>query len=260
MKILSISLDRKIFEPGSAVRSRLLEYGRLVEELHVIVFAKRSSGFKDESFQPNIFIYPTNTRTRLGYILRAVFVACAINRRGIVIDVVSAQDPFETGFTAYIISRILKAKFHLQIHTDMMSPYFKGESFINRARVFFARFLIPHADAIRVVSERIKSSLSVVSCQLSVVSVLPIFIDTTAISSIPITHNLKKKYPQFEKHIFMASRLSPEKNIGLAIEAMNEIIQKYPRVGLIIVGSGSKKESLVLETRKYNLESNIIFE
>ena len=167
MKVLSISLDRKVFEQGSAVRSRLLDYGRLVEELHIIVFAKKSYGFKNESFPPNIFLYPTNTRTRLGYILRAIVIAYEIKRSGISIDVVSAQDPFETGLIAFLISRILRAKLHLQIHTDVMSPYFKKESLMNRVRVLFATFLIPRANAIRVVSERIKNSLTTNNYQLS---------------------------------------------------------------------------------------------
>jgi len=45
----------------------------------------------------------------------------------------------------------------LQIHTDIMSPYFARESVLNRARVQIAKFLIPRADAIRVVSPRIKN-------------------------------------------------------------------------------------------------------
>lgn len=48
MKILSIGSDRKVFEEGSAVRSRLLDYGRFVEEIHIIVFAKKSQGFHED--------------------------------------------------------------------------------------------------------------------------------------------------------------------------------------------------------------------
>lgn len=257
MKVLSISLDRKVFEEGSAVRSRLLDYGRLVEELHVIVFTKKTGKFEVQSFPPNIFLYPTNTRTRLGYILRAINIARSMKRSGIDIDIVSSQDPFETGLTAFLVSLILKTKFHLQVHTDVMSPYFKKGSLMNCARVLLARFLIPRADAIRVVSERIKSSLPVVHCPLSIV---PIFVDTIAIENTPITHDLKKKYPQFERHILMASRLTKEKNIELAVEAMREVVKKYPKTGLIIVGDGPEQDILSLKAKSYKLTANIIFE
>ena len=140
MRILSISSDRKVFKEGSAVRSRLLEYGRLVDEMHVIVFAKKSLGLHEESFQPNIFLYPTKARTRVGYIFSAVREAMKLKSRGVQIDVVTAQDPFEIGLAAYFIARIFGAKLHLQVHTDLMNPYFKKESMLNRARVRFARF------------------------------------------------------------------------------------------------------------------------
>ena len=40
----------------------------------------------------------------------------------------------------------------------------------------------------------------------------------------------------------MASRLSREKNISLAINALAEITKKYPKTGLVIVGDGKEKE------------------
>ncbi|MBI3634361.1 MAG: glycosyltransferase [Candidatus Yonathbacteria bacterium] len=260
MKVLSISLDRKVFEEGSAMRSRLLDYGRLVEEIHVIVFAKKTGKFESQSFPPNIFLYPTNTLTRIGYMLRAVNIARVMKRSGVDIDVVSSQDPFETGITAFLISRIIGAKFHLQIHTDMMSPYFKDESLVNRVRVIIAKFLIPRANAIRVVSLRIKNSLTPNTQHLIPITVLPVFVDVARIRDTPTTHSLKKKYPQFEKHILMASRLAPEKNIELAIEAMKELVQRYPKAGLIIVGDGPERSTLALKAKSQNLTTSIVFE
>ncbi len=257
MKILSIGSDRKVFEEGSAVRSRLLEYGRLVEEMHVIVFAKKTLGFRDESFPPNIFLYPTNSNTRLGYILRAIMLARKLKHRGVQIDVVTAQDPFESGIAGYFIARALGARLHLQIHTDFMSPYFARESFLNSIRVHLAKFLLPCASAVRVVSERIKKSISEIVRNGTPVAVLPIFVDIT------VTHtsrDIKKNYPQFEKHILMASRLSHEKNIPLAIKSMKEIVAKYPKVGLIITGSGIEEERLKKLVKDLELEKNVVFE
>jgi glycosyltransferase involved in cell wall biosynthesis len=262
MNILSISSDRKMFEQGSAVRARLLEYGQLVKRLHVIVFAKESLRFEDEVIHPNIFLYPTNTKTRLGYIPRAILKARALKKRAVRIDVVTAQDPFELGLTAYLIARIFGAKLHLQVHTDFMSPYFAKESLMNYARVMLAKFLLPRADAVRVVSERIRNSiLSIQRARpMPSIEVLPIFVPTDSTAEVSSAHDLKKKYPQFEKHILMASRLTPEKNINLAIEVMAEIVIKYPKTGLIIVGEGSEKEALITKTKNYNLQDHVMFE
>lgn len=259
LTVLSISSDRKVFDEGSAVRARLLEYGRLADELRVIVFAKKSLGFVDETIHPNIFLYPTHSLGRFSHIPAAVMRAYRLKRSGVSIDVVTVQDPFECGLAGYFIARLFGAHLHLQIHTDFMSPYFARESFLSRARVFVAKFLLPRADAIRVVSVRIKNSLLAIGYKLPTISILPIFVDINHIARMPIAHDLKKKYPQFEKHILMASRLSPEKNIELAIRAMREVVKRYPKAGLVVVGSGAEEASLKKLVAELALEKSIVF-
>ena len=46
MKVITIGTDRKIFEEGSAVRERMVEYGKLFEKLEVIVFSNRSMNYE----------------------------------------------------------------------------------------------------------------------------------------------------------------------------------------------------------------------
>jgi glycosyltransferase involved in cell wall biosynthesis len=258
MNILSISSDRKLFEPGSAVRSRTLEYGRLANELHIIVFAKRSLGFHDESFPPNVFLYPTNARTRSGYMLCAIAQALKVKRHGVHIDIVTAQDPFESGLTAFLVARMFGAKLHFQIHTDFLSPYFARESLVNRMRVVLAKRLLPHAHAVRVVSSRIRESLRGVVRAKTPVAVLPIFVDVAQITKTPVTHDLKKEYPQFNFHALMASRLTSEKNIPLALEMFREVVVKYPRAGLVIAGDGPQEAWIRSLVRAHNLEQNVV--
>lgn len=257
MKVLSISTDRKVFEEGSAVRGRLLQYGRLVDEIHVVVFAKRSLGFSDETFPPNIFLYPTNSSVKFFHIFFAIARALKMKRRGVSIDVVTTQDPFETGLAGYIVARIFNARLHIQIHTDVMSPYFARESVLNRIRVRIAKFLIPHAQAIRVVSERIKNSIEKIVRAGTSIAVLPILIER---KSLQHAVDLKKKYPQFDSHILVASRLSREKNIESTIEAMRSVASKYPKAGLIIVGSGLEEKKLKKRVAQLALGENVIFE
>ena len=258
MNILSVSLDRKVFEEGSAVRSRLLEYGRLADELRIIVFAKRSAGVSAQSFPPNIFLYPTNARTRFGYIPAALRQVVTLKKQGVHVDVVTAQDPFETGLTAFLIARILGAKLHLQIHTDFLSPHFARESFINRARVVLAKFLLPRAHAVRVVSARIKQSIEGLVRREVMVTVLPILVDVERLQNTPVVRDIKKEYPQFSTHFLMASRLSVEKNIPLAFEAFCEVLEKYPRAGLVVVGSGPEEPWIQSLVQAHNLSRNVV--
>lgn len=260
MKILMISSDRKMFEQGSDVRSRLLDYGGIVDELHIVVFTKKTLGLQKETFAHNIFLYPTNALTRFGYIARAIREGVKIARSGIKFDVITAQDPFEIGFVAYALSRILNARLHIQVHTDHMSPYFKNESPLNRFRVMISRFVLPRAGAVRVVSERIKSALSGVVNEKVLIEIIPVFIDADRIRNTKITQNLKTKYSQFDKIILMASRLSPEKNIQMAIRSMVHVAERYPKTGLIIAGSGKEESSLKKFVNELHLEKNIMFE
>lgn len=257
MKILSIGSDRKVFEEGSAVRARLLEYGLLVEELHVVVFAERSSGFLVESFPPNIFLYPTNSFGKFFHIPFAIMCALKMKRRGVEIDIVTTQDPFEAGVVGCVIARFFKARLHVQIHTDMMSPYFERESALNRVRVFVAKILLPYADAVRVVSPRIKKSISNFVRSGVPITVLPIFVDVARAMEAKAS---EKKFPQFEKTLLVASRLSREKNIGTAIEALQIVLKKYPAIGLVIVGEGPELKNLKSLVKERNLESQVVFE
>ena len=50
--VLMISSDRKVFEKDSAVRRRMIEYGGITDELHIVVFSRRignrESGIRNE--------------------------------------------------------------------------------------------------------------------------------------------------------------------------------------------------------------------
>ncbi|MBU4223639.1 glycosyltransferase, partial [Patescibacteria group bacterium] len=182
-------------------------------------------------------------------------------RRRIGNSLVTAQDPFECGLSGYAIAKRFGLPLQLQIHTDFLNQYFKNESYLNRVRLKISQFILPKADCIRVVSERVKNSLESSGLALKAkIKLLPVFVDVKKIQKAPVKTDLRQKYPQFSHIILMASRLSKEKNIGLAIEAMKGVIQKYPKAGLVIVGSGQEKENYSLLVTRYALRNNVIIE
>ena len=172
-------------------------------------------------------------------------------------DVVTAQDPFALGLLGWHIARGQDAKLQLQVHTDVFAPAYAVHSLPNRARVLYARFLLSRADCIRVVSERIKQSLS--SCGLRApVCVLPIFIDVEAIKKAVPT-DFQRDYPQFSKILLVASRLEKEKNIAAVLKAMQKILKEFPAAGLFIAGDGSQKRALASLARDLGIEKNVVF-
>ena len=255
MKVLMISTDKKILEQGSSVQKRMQEYGSLVDELDIIVCAKNG---KQIVLDNNVQVFPTNSKSKIFYFWDAVRVAKKNIQSDV--DLVTTQDPFETGLAGWMISERLKAKLQLQIHTDFLSPHFISGSLKNRIRVILAKFLLPKADSIRVVSERIKQSLTTYNLRLTTVSVLPIFVDVEKIKSSPINVDLDEKYPQFDFILLMTSRLEPEKNIELAINAMKDILKENSNAGLVIAGSGSLEKELKNHVQNLGLEDNVKFE
>lgn len=257
MNVLMISSDRKVFKSGSAVRLRVIEYGSCIDELHVVVFAKKSLGFNEQKISDNVWLYSTNSSARFRYSTDAIKIGNKIND----IDLITTQDPFETGWAGLRIARKKEAKLQMQIHTDFLNSYFYKESLLNFIRVQLAKYLLPQADCVRVVSRRIADSLK--SSKISLKSepeILPIFVDVKGIKEYVSRVDLHQKYPQFEKIILMASRLSKEKNISLAINVMKEVLLKYPKTGLVIIGEGPESAMLKLRVKKELLSNNIIFE
>lgn len=252
-----ISTDKRIFDENSTVRQRMFDYGTITDSLHIIVLSRK---LKDEGERKNfrisdkVFIYPTNSTSKFRYSSDAKKIASRLEN----IDLVTSQDPYETGWIAWRIVKKIKAKLELQIHTDIFNPYFIKHSWSNRVRSRIARFLLPKADHIRAVSKRIKLSLP--NKLQEKTTILPIFVSPTFIQFAEPDFDLKQKYLQFKFIMIMLSRLEKEKNVSMAIEALAKIVEVFPKTGLIIVGEGSLKKSLKRQTRKLGLKKNVIFE
>lgn len=257
MKILMLSRDPEIFREHSEVRQRMIEYGSVFEELHVVVVTKQRANNK-EQIAKNVWVYPAT-------FISAFRVAASVIHasRFVLHNFSTAQDPFELGLIASRLKKKFGIPLQLQVHTDFLSPYFGRESLKNRARVMLAKRLLPKADSIRVVSERIKKSLVVSGYALvaNKISVLPIFVDTAKIKKAPVVESLHQKYPG-RFIILMASRLTREKHILLALEAMrvlkNESFAVRPM--LVIVGDGPEQRKLKVESEKLKVLDSVVLE
>ena len=234
MKILMLSGDSGVLDPKSETGKRMKEYRQTLGTLDVLLA------------YGNIFRFVGAFFAGLGMLWRRKY------------DVITAQD-VEHSLLAWIFSLFLKTPWQMQIHADIMSPYFRRESFKNKIRVALVKFLVPRADCVRVVSNRIKRSLIKLNKNLNKpdkITVLPIFVDTEEIKNAPIKTDLHKKYPG-RFIILMASRITKEKNIGLAIEEVKRLIT-HPL--LLVVGDGPEIENLKFKIYKMRLNDNVIFE
>jgi glycosyltransferase involved in cell wall biosynthesis len=228
MRILSIGTDRKLFDETSAVRARQQAYAEKFGNLDIIVFTLRQSQGKQQDGV--LTIVPTNSFLRLLYGWDALRIAKTLQKP----DVVTAQDPFETGLISWFIARRLKVPLHVQVHTDFLSSGFVRGSFLNRIRRRIAWFVLNRATRIRVTLERTKDDLVRRGIKVPI-TVLPIFVDAARFAAIP-----RAKHPKWKIAALCVGRLEPEKNFALAIDAVAVARKKGHDIGLTIVGSGSQ--------------------
>ncbi|MDP3729366.1 MAG: glycosyltransferase [bacterium] len=261
VNVLTIGSDRLLFKEGSDVQKRVEEYGKLFQELHIIVYTKKEDTYANIRLGDNIYVYPTATSTPFSYIWDIYRIARSIFANSSQRWAITTQDPFEFGFAGWLLKLRYRFPLQVQIHTDFLSPYFWKESLKNKIRVLLARFVVPRADHIRVVSERIKQSLkSHVACNMSHVTALPIFVDVKKIQSAKIKIDLHKKYTTHDFIIVVASRLTKEKNVGLVIDAMSDVVKKHPKTLLVIIGDGPEKEKLMVKCQMLHVAGNVVFE
>ncbi len=233
---MMFSSDPKAFEAGSKTAERMGKYREVLEKLDIIRLDR--------------------SRGRLLRFWRAYREAKRLLKRDRY-DLITAQE-IEHAFLAWRLSRKFGVPFEIQIHTDIFSPYFVGSSVSNKVRVLSARFLLPRASHIRVVSQRIKNSLlGLTLYRLPPISVLPIF------SEISLTKgggNIKAKYPDASFVILMVSRLTHEKNIPLAIRAFRKVADEFPGAFLFIVGDGPERERLEEEAIHEKIQPRVLFQ
>ncbi len=257
LKVLMIGSDRKIFEEGSAVSKRMKEYGSLVEELHIVHMSDAHHGLEDKQLFENVWIYPTNSMISFLRPLDAVRIG-----RKIVFDkrfvrgqsLITAQD-IESGWAGLKIKSKWRIPLELQLHTDPFSPYFRG--FQNRVRKYFMKRVLRKADSIRVVSNNLKSKILNLKSDAKV-SVLPIYVDKEQIENAQVSFDLHAHY-RWHFILLVVSRLSPEKNLALALSVLARVRLKFPNTGLVIVGSGPEEKSLKSKVKNLKLEGAVEF-
>jgi len=124
----------------------------------------------------------------------------------------------------------------------------------NRIRLKMADTVLRKADGIRVVSERIRTSLVArYGSRIPVPSVIPIYVASERPPSVELPPH------QFPFALITVSRLEPEKRIDDILDALARIRERFPVVGLIIVGEGRERERLERVVSDKKLGDRVLF-
>ncbi|PIR92487.1 hypothetical protein COU01_01375 [Candidatus Falkowbacteria bacterium CG10_big_fil_rev_8_21_14_0_10_44_15] len=226
MKILSISLDKNILDKDSAAAKRMVEYGNLVERYTILVLADRDQEFGLSDKVKVIAIRKSNKFFSLLKLKRRA--AEVLNSENY--NIITVQDAYFIGLIALKLAK----KFHLGLEAQV-----HGFEKFSGARKLLAKKVLRNADAVRVVSQRLKRQLiSDFGVAERKITVVPIYSEHRTCNTQHITYTN-------DKFIFLTvGRLVPVKNVSLQIKAMRHIVKQFPQAELWIVGDGEQRQAL----------------
>ncbi len=260
LKVLMISSDRNILLPESAVSMRMKEYGALVKELHIVLLSNLSHRLKETQIEDNVWVYPTNSLASVLRPLSAFKIAkkIVLKQNFMLGHSVLTTDSIEGAWVGLRIKHKWHIPLEVQIHTDLFSPFFRG--FQNFIRKIFARRILMEADKVRVVSRDILNKIKrKFSFDDNKIFVLPIYVNRERVHDTPTAFDLRTRLG-WKFIILSVSRLSSEKNLGLALEVISRVRSKFPNAGLVIVGSGPEEGNLRDKVKKMGIEKGVVFE
>ena len=240
LNVLSITYGRELFQTGTTNRNRVLACSEACQSYHVIVFTLRKHNLQVQKVNEKLTFHPTNARTRIGMVIKAVIIGLSILRQYKPGEpwVIRAHDLFECGLVGFILRLKTKVPLNVQMRSDFFShPYWRREQLFNRVRWLFGLWLLPRADSVRVVAKRIVEDLLKRGIKSDRLHLLP-----TTINVADFTLTSPRRFDRQTINIIGVARFVAQKNFPLLIEAFNLATAEVPNLRLTIVGSGPEEK------------------
>jgi len=242
MKVLMLSIDAAIAQSGSRSFNRMKELSDLVDELFIIVF-KKGSQVKIKDGKLKIWSTPYVGRWR------SLMWAYGFGKKLCLeheVQVVTAQDPYYLGLVGLSLARKFKLGLEVQVHG--WEKYFG-------LRKIVAKYVIPKAQAIRVVSKRLEDQLvDKFSVKKEKIICLPIY------TRIKRPEDSSRDMNTNGKFIFITiSRLVGVKNIEMQVRALGKILESFPNTALWVIGHGPEREKLDKMVSDLGLREDVNF-
>lgn len=245
MKLLTIGYDKDLLDPTSGAAARHRAYAAHLEALHVIVLSRAKDTPETVELGENVYAHKTGGGSPFAVLQSAFAIGKAIlGEEGT--WVISAQDPFECALVGVLLRRATGTSLQIQEHGDFFSrPYWRRESLMNRARYMLGRMLLPRADCVRAVSERIQRTLVRCGVKEERITVVPVYTELAAFRSAVPDHGIEALRPEGGTLILSMARFVPQKNLCLLLRAFRHVLAAESNVRLVLVGQGADKQRLL---------------
>ncbi len=244
MHVVSLGHDTKIFDSTSRPYARQVAYAKKAGQLSMLIPTQTSyptvttEGFVVEAVAARLAL--VRFLKLLRRTLRAV--SCAKRNEQVVLTV---QSPFELGLIGYLVAACCRVPLEVQVHGDFYSrEYWRRESRGNRLRYQLGLFVLRRAERVRVVGERIRTSLVSRKVAREKITVLPI---QTALTSF-LEAAPRPLWPDTNRlTIISVARFSREKNLSMLLQAFKSVNQVHSDTQLVLVGEGGEEKKLRAE-------------
>ncbi|MBU2566318.1 glycosyltransferase family 4 protein, partial [Patescibacteria group bacterium] len=259
LSVLSISLEKKLFEPGK-VRDRIVNQLKGFDAT-IIVFAKQKFS---EQIAPNVRVISTASWNKFFYVTDALIKLWKLRKQNF--NAITTQDPVETALVGILASRLFKTTFTIQDHGyTFHGNYYRKESFLNFFRYWFARLVITKADAIRVVSQRTEDALLGIGVSKDKIVRFPLELTPpnlplrgeTSGSANSTSVDAVRGTSDVGRYFLLVCRFVPIKRIDIAIHAFSLVVKSTQDVKLKIIGQGSLKNQIDNWIKEFNLQDRV---
>lgn len=192
-------------------------------------------------------------KNRLNYLLVPLFILfqfislCMLHRK-FKYDVVHAHWLIPQGFLAVVARQISRNKYKIFVTSH------GGDLYALNTRLFrkLKSWIVEKADKITVVSEAMRVYCKKLNINTDKITVCSMGVD--------LRNTFIPKIPYMERNgIIFVGRLVEKKGVVYLINAMKEIIKKYPSTRLCVVGDGPDRNFLEKLAGENNINQNISF-
>jgi 1,2-diacylglycerol 3-alpha-glucosyltransferase len=243
--LLAIGTDPTLVRSADAVmgdaHQRQLRYARILDTYRMIV---RTQGGDRRAIvhSTDFIVHPSASHSRASFPHDAYLVGGALHRR-VGFDLVSTEDPMLCGLAGAVLRARFGIPLSVQIAGDMLdNPYWLRERRINPGLNRLGKWLVRHADSVRVVSERERAkmvSLGVAPERVSNLGWIADFDRFDGVDGRALRDDLLGA--DGKVLLLFIGRLVLQKDIPTLIRAMASVVGARPGVRLAIAGDGPER-------------------
>lgn len=158
-------------------------------------------------------------------------------------------------FVCGLYSLILRRKLIITLHSGGFKKDYDSHGVVKK---YILRKIFKSANAIIAVNENIKQNLESFHIQSNKIFIIPAFSLDIDLSNEKLKPYLYGFIEQHTPNITCMGFFEPHYGFELAVEAIKELKQKYPKIGLIIMASGDGKIKLEKTIEQIAIKENVL--